>query len=781
MARVVHAVDVVIEGQLDPSLAKAVGMTDAELKRLASAAKTFNSLMGKMQANMPREALAASNAINTALNKVGIKSDEVSRKVGRDFHRIGEEAKKSGEKVVKSLAGAFDRIAEHAAHITGIGGIIGGIGGAIAGEEFLKGAFETRAERGVLQTQLRTLTEAAGRPQLAAGIDTLIRNMEGRETPVRYQPMLETANLLLAAAPERFQSVDQMHKMLGQLADVSRSPESFAMVSSAFTKILAEGKVDAQHLNEMSIDTGFAFRKAMSDALKVTPEQLSEMLKKHKLTGEQQIQGLMKAFDLIIGPGGPAYKHAEAQTEGLRGIQERFLGHWSDFQESFGVQLENFITPLADNVFRLLTPAALTHAFDGLTNFTKSMGTAIGETVARFQSSGIITKLQQIGQTIGKMFGADFSKFFETVYAPGIGKVEQMTKAGREWVDAVSGKWIDNIKSALDMIQGAVSFIKDNFEAIKVTVAGLAVALGVGKAVETGAKIWDFFKNITSMTVNAATVFVNGGLGAGAKGVSPEKAIGTVSGLMGGAGPLVAATLGVVAAKYTEEYTRSHAEARAEIIADEKARSARGGTVEGQYNVAAFPASQAMSDLAAKHREAAEAAAKVASSANSAAPALSSISGAANSAAGSLNTLASKISSFQMPSIPAPAAAPSGYPAAPVTPHQHGGIFSRPHLGLVAERGPEAIIPLAKGLSHGLSGVLGGAMKGGLKGGLGGALSGAMSGLLGDLNVHSSPTIHVGSGADTAVIGSILREHAKSIAEEVLQVIAIKMEQSAVV
>jgi hypothetical protein len=29
-------------------------------------------------------------------------------------------------------------------------------------------------------------------------------------------------------------------------------------------------------------------------------------------------------------------------------------------QESLGIQLENFITPIADNAFRLLTPTALT-------------------------------------------------------------------------------------------------------------------------------------------------------------------------------------------------------------------------------------------------------------------------------------------------------------------------------------------------------------------------------------------------------------------------------------
>jgi hypothetical protein len=42
--------------RLDPSLTRALAMTESELKRLESAAKTFNSLVGKMQANMPREA-----------------------------------------------------------------------------------------------------------------------------------------------------------------------------------------------------------------------------------------------------------------------------------------------------------------------------------------------------------------------------------------------------------------------------------------------------------------------------------------------------------------------------------------------------------------------------------------------------------------------------------------------------------------------------------------------------------------------------------------------------
>jgi tape measure domain-containing protein len=57
--------------------------------------------------------------------------------------------------------------------------------------------------------------------------------------------------------------------------------------------------------------------------------------------------------------------------------------------------------------------------------------------------------------------------------------------------------------------------------------------------------------------------------------------------------------------------------------------------------------------------------------------------------AGALSDAANRAGSFVMPSFGA-----SG--ATPVEPHAAGGIFSSPHLGVVAEAGPEAIIPLSE-------------------------------------------------------------------------------------
>jgi hypothetical protein len=106
----------------------------------------------------------------------------------------------------------------------------------------------------------------------------------------------------------------------------------------------------------------------------MTPEKMSEAMKKHQIGGQQGVDALMKAFGIITGPGGTAYKHAEAQLKGWEGIVARWEGHLEDFKESFGKQLENFFSPIAETVFKYLTPAALTHAFDGLETFTKKMG-----------------------------------------------------------------------------------------------------------------------------------------------------------------------------------------------------------------------------------------------------------------------------------------------------------------------------------------------------------------------------------------------------------------------
>jgi hypothetical protein len=85
--------------------------------------------------------------------------------------------------------------------------------------------------------------------------------------------------------------------------------------------------------------------------------------------------------------------------------------------------------------------------------------------------------------------------------------------------------------------------------------------------------------------------------------------------------------------------------------------------------------------------------------------------------------------------------------------HAAGGIFSRPHIGLIAEKGPEAIIPLNK----------------------------PGNGFLGSIHVHSAPVFNVGPGADQGSLTQALSEYARELAYEIKKQFAIEAEQSAVV
>jgi hypothetical protein len=751
MARVVHAVDVEIKGELDPSLAKAVGMTEAEFKRLESAAKTFNSLMSKMTGGMPREATTAQTAVNSALSKMESRSEQATRRMSENFAKVGEAGKKAAEKIQGSLAHAFDSIVEHGMHLTGIGGLLAGIGGAFAGEEFVHGAFETRAERGVLQNQLRSVTEATGRGFMAPQIDTLLRNMEGRETAVRYKQLLETSNLLLAAAPNRFQDVGSMHKMLGQLADVSRDPQAFSMVSQAFTRILAEGKVDAQHLNEMSVDTGFAFKEAMADALKVTPEQLSDMLKKHKLSGEQQINALMEAFNVITGPGGAAYKHAEAQLTGLAGLQSRFIGHWEDFQESFGIQLENFISPIAERVFALLTPAALTHAFDQMTSFATSMGNAIGALIDKLGAGKAASEIQAIGnalgQMIGKLFGTtNFGAFFKEVQDPISGIHTVMTATGQAWQDMISTKWADNIANALKAVRETVTFIQSHFDQIKNTLLAVIAAMAAAKLSEIGQSIW---KNVVAPFFTIGRAVINVGV---QEGGIPKPGVGGAPGtVLSGLGQAGIATGMVFGQAKIAESQRPLEMAwlqkfglsveNATRVLD--AAWARIPGLDGQFGglgTAINNSAQALAGMATKIAALPFAGIGAA---------IGQLESAVSAAASGVSAHEAAIATLPKgPGAPVPSAVPAP------SPHAAGGIVVRPHVGLVGEAGPEAIIPLKKG---------------------GGG------GLLGSITVNSNPVIHIGPGTDPGGLREALREHAREIAEEVRRIFEIQAEQNAVV
>jgi hypothetical protein len=498
----------------------------------------------------------------------------------------------------------------------------------------------------------------------------------------------------------------------------------------------------------------------MADALKVSPEELTVMLEKHKLTGAAQIDALMKAFDEITGPGGAAYKHAESQLHGLAGIQAMFLGHWSDFQESFGIQLENFISPIAAKIFSILTPATLTHAFDQLTPFVKSFSGAIGSLVDKLQTGRAAEQIKAISGALGsffsKMFGTgSFANFFKEVEDPISGIHTVMTATGKAWTEMASTQWAQNITGVLAAIRATVEFISKHFEFIKNTMILIGLALTGAKLLEIAGGV---VRNVQTLAgaifnVGRATINVAAGTtttGAGGIGGSVLKNLPWLT--LGGTAAAVAIARQIAIEGYKNLPPGYSLTAESVKRQDVSAAAANLEKLKDQQSLS-HNVSDAQIAAAQKQLDSAQAALseylKIKDAASQTATKMSQLPGYAEAFISKIQSgINSIVVTAQAGAVPAVSPPPAK--------HAAGGIFVRPHLGLIAERGPEAIIPL-----------------GGRKGSLGGI----------SFSVQSSPTIHLGAGAGTSIgdVETLLKEHARNIAEEVRRIFEIDSERAAAV
>jgi len=442
-----YTVDLSIHGGVSPDVAKSVGLSMRELGKL-------NSYIGGMNKLMQKSALTMNGIVapTKKLEEQMEKANNPARGLSDSFKRIGEIAAGvfSGEAFLGALEKGLDLVKE-------MGEKIG---------EFGIGALEKQAAREVLQNQMHAMLSSMGRAGMAGPLADMMRNMEGVETSQNFNQLMGTSTRLLSASPDRFKNVESVHHVLAQLADVSKDSATYDLATASITKMLAEGRVDQQHLREFAVDTGYNLTRPMAEALGMTPEALSEALKKHTISGDKQIDALLKALDIITGPGGPAFGHAEAQLSGLEALYRRFLADWTEFQTSFGSTLEDFIKPLASDILDLFKPSELIHTFDWLKGTMSDLGEDAKALFDAVKGMNFGSAFDYIQKQTSKIQGF-FDSFFVEVEDPvkGLHKVlkpdvlqrlnEEMQKF-RE----LSERTADAIKTATDRLEPLITAIQ---------------------------------------------------------------------------------------------------------------------------------------------------------------------------------------------------------------------------------------------------------------------------------------------------------------------------------
>src|SRR6516225_1638678 len=212
------SLDIEILGKLDPSVMSTINQVKTALESMGADARTRNEVLKRAYSQMFDNVGRGAKGMETASKSA--------------FRNMADMAVSTASKIKESFLGGFKEIGGEVARGLGFGAgfaiptMVGA--GVERVKEFGAEAVDIRAEREALQTQMRTILESQGKMLLTPQIDTMLRNIEGREVPEKYADLLKATTLLFSSAPEKFTSVDQLHKMLTQLADISRTPEAFS-------------------------------------------------------------------------------------------------------------------------------------------------------------------------------------------------------------------------------------------------------------------------------------------------------------------------------------------------------------------------------------------------------------------------------------------------------------------------------------------------------------------------------------------------------------------------
>jgi hypothetical protein len=537
-----EVLNIEIMGQLDPSVMATVNAVKAQLKSIGADQRTSNEVMRRTYKQMFD----------------GIQSDAKKAESGFKgfYNRITEGAKETAHRIKESIGETMKEIGHEMLKGVGFGAGFGAAEMVGAGleksKEFGAESLKVRAERESYQATLHSILSSTGRPEQAEQIDQMLRNFEGRRGPETYNTLIQAVGQMLQASPTMFKTVPQIKETLGMLADLSRDTPSFERVTSAFTKMIADSKIDMTHLKEMSIDSGFAIREAVSNILKMTPDEITKAMKKGELKGPETIKALIEGMTSLTAPGGAAFEHGIAQMSGLKGIGTQVESHVQDFQESFGRAMEQAIQPIAQEIFSFMTPAALVHAFDPLQASFKAVGETVAQLISVLHSPENIGAIQGLTAAFQGMFsslvGMAGHPMMETIRTGVPGEeTQQLTPEWKAKIQAFS----DGIRSVIESLTNLVNWTKNNMGALKDMGLIMGTIFAGSKVYGAAKGIAGLLKEVGVMDVHASVVNVSGGAGGTPKmleDTAKKAAPGIVSAVLPAIASTTALTLGGAAA-----------------------------------------------------------------------------------------------------------------------------------------------------------------------------------------------------------------------------------------
>jgi len=667
------------------------------------AAKTYVTMFevgGKLQASFHSSFESAGKQFKVLESK----SAHAAKKIHHSFEKLGHSIEKAFAPLHKL------------AHFTGIGAVLGGAITAFEGARLLEGGFEIHAEREVLQNQMRAVLASKHREGQLGEIDSMVRRFSDNEAPIKYEPAMEAINRLLSANMDKFKTPESLHTILGNIADLSKDENSFEHVMDAYVKMQSMHKVDRMHLQQMDLQSGFSVSSEMAKSAGMKPEEFTSAMSKHQISQDKLLTLLDKSIAQLTGEGGPAYQHSKEQMKGLKGIFVRMEERFRDFNDSIGTLEEAFISPLAESFLEFVGPEELKHIFDPILPQVKQVGNSLRMSFNFLEDTG---RFEKTGKRFKEIFGVFFGDF----------------KVNDPWdfVATATAIWDKFNAKLLDVMDFLIS-LRDNFKEVE---KWAKIALGVW----IGSKVIAVVANIATITTALWGVTTT-------LWEATAAAWGLIAPLL--ANPVTWIVAGVVALGVAVWAVATHWDTVAKAV-----RKAWHWVEKKWGYFSSWFADNVWE------------------------PMKEGFKNSINFVIERFNDLIrgfDHIPGINIPLIPTfktdpqkaaedavNEAKPGAVKPEPLPPPKHhalGGIFNMPHLGLVAESGPEAIIPLKRS-SRSLRLLESAADAMGLG-------SGSGSGSHGSASFHIPVSITINGNADAETVREAGMRVAQSIRDEVL-------------
>jgi hypothetical protein len=356
-----------------------------------------------------------------------------ARSVANAWHQASGKIKESVERAMRPLHGL--------AHFTGIGAGIGAIGGTIALEEVARRGWEVHAEREQSRVLLDTVLKNRGLGGQAQAFNDMLLRFTSDEAKVDYTTAFESTQMMLNSG--KFKGVDDIHKFLGQMADVGGTAAQSKLGLMSIGKMFSEGRIEGKHLQQLAADLPQVNWYGQIAALR--HESIGDLRKDMSKKGSTIDSDIIRqVLNVVTGEGGYLHGHSAAQMAGPAGEQARAAARWQTVLDSIGNIEDKAITPLFTKLLGDIDVVQLSHALDSAAKSAEQLGNDVSKAYGILKDTGALTKTSNLMGDIATKFGAIFG--------------------------VKGGNTVDTITDSWKKMNEVLGFVKDHQDAI--TTAG---------------------------------------------------------------------------------------------------------------------------------------------------------------------------------------------------------------------------------------------------------------------------------------------------------------------